>query len=78
MVNDAAGQKTPMIGTVFVPIDLLKPILDDLIAAGRPAAPAAPWLGLYSDEAEGRVFVTRLAVGGPAHVPENPQTGPRR
>ncbi|MHA1598777.1 MAG: S1C family serine protease, partial [Alphaproteobacteria bacterium] len=66
LVNDAAGSETPLFGNVFVPIDLLKPILDDLVAAGRPATPAAPWLGLYSDEAEGRVFVTRLATGGPA------------
>lgn len=66
MVNDAIDQTTPVLGNMFVPIDLLKPILDDLIAAGRPAAPAAPWLGLNSDEAEGRVFVTRLTEGGPA------------
>jgi S1-C subfamily serine protease len=66
MVNDALDDTTPMFGNVFVPIDLLKPILDDLIAKGRPSVPAAPWLGLFSDEAEGRVIVTRLSTGGPA------------
>ena len=33
---------------MIVPIDLLKPILDDLITIGRPNRPARPWLGLYA------------------------------
>ena len=35
---------------MIVPIDLLKPILDDLITIGRPNRPARPWLGLYATE----------------------------
>lgn len=66
MINDAAGPTTPMFGNMFVPIDLLKPILGELIEAGHRASKADPWLGLHSDEAEGRVFVTRLTEGGPA------------
>lgn len=60
----------PGIGMVpcnmFVPIDLLKPILNDLIATGRSAEPAQPWLGLHADENYGRVFVIRVASGSPA------------
>jgi S1-C subfamily serine protease len=51
---------------MFVPIDRLKPILADLISAGRSHGPAQPWLGLHADEAHGRVFVIRVSSGGPA------------
>jgi S1-C subfamily serine protease len=51
---------------MIVPIDLLKPILDDLLALGRPNRPARPWLGLYATEIEDRVVVAGLAGHGPA------------
>jgi S1-C subfamily serine protease len=51
---------------IFIPIDLLQPILQDLISTGRSQQPAKPWLGLNAEEAYGRVFVTRITEGGPA------------
>jgi S1-C subfamily serine protease len=51
---------------VFIPIDLLSPIMDDLITAGQPKRPARPWLGVNAEEAHGRVFITRITAGGPA------------
>jgi S1-C subfamily serine protease len=51
---------------LFVPIDLLKPILDDLMAKGRSRQPPRPWLGINSEEAHGRVFITQVTPGGPA------------
>ncbi|MGE0724134.1 MAG: S1C family serine protease [Alphaproteobacteria bacterium] len=51
---------------MIVPIDLLKPILDDMLAAGRANRPPRPWLGVYAAELEGRVVVAGLADGGPA------------
>jgi S1-C subfamily serine protease len=51
---------------MFVPIDALKPILDDMIALGRSRAPPRPWLGLYSEDVGGRVLVNRVASYGPA------------
>jgi S1-C subfamily serine protease len=51
---------------VFVPIDLLPPILDDLIATGRSRKPSTPWLGINSEEARGRIFITRVTSEGPA------------
>ena len=51
---------------MFVPIDLLKPILSDLMLSGRSKGPPRPWMGLSSEEVYGRVFVLRVTVGGPA------------
>jgi S1-C subfamily serine protease len=51
---------------VFIPIDLLHPILDDLIATGRSKQPARPWLGIHAEETHQRVFITRITAGGPA------------
>ena len=53
---------------VFIPIDLLPPILEDLIAVGHPRKPARPWLGINAEEAHGRVFITRSSSGGPAEL----------
>ena len=50
---------------MFVPIDLLKPILDDLKTTGRSRRPQKPWLGVHTEETHGRVFITRLMPGGP-------------
>jgi S1-C subfamily serine protease len=49
-----------------VPIDLLKPILSDLIRTGRSSMPPQPWLGLNAEEAHGRVFIIRVTPEGPA------------
>ena len=51
---------------IFVPIDLLKPILNDLIEKGRPRKAPKPWLGISAEEAHGRVFITKVTSGGPA------------
>lgn len=49
-----------------VPIDLLKPILDDLRKFGRVDKPARPWLGVYSTEIEDKIVVVGIAGKGPA------------
>ncbi len=51
---------------MFVPIDLLKPILKDLIATGRAPVPPKPWLGVNAEESHGRVFISRVHGEGPA------------
>ena len=52
-------------GNMFVPIDLLKPIMNDLLATGRRSDQPNPWLGLFLEEHRGRIFVTRVAPDGP-------------
>ena len=51
---------------MLVPIDLLKPILDDLLTLGRRNHPPRPWLGLYATEVDERVVVVGLSSRGPA------------
>jgi serine protease DegQ len=65
-VGDAMQGDAPVPGNMFVPIDLLKPILAGLLTDGRRTEPAKPWLGLYTNETAGRVFVARVVEGGPA------------
>ena len=51
---------------LIVPIDLLKPILDDMLKTGRANRPQRPWLGLYATEIEDKIVVVGLARGAPA------------
>jgi S1-C subfamily serine protease len=51
---------------MIVPIDLLPPILDDLLKFGRVNKPPRPWLGVYSGESQGRIIVAEVAEQGPA------------
>jgi serine protease Do len=66
LVRDTAEPGTPNPGNMFVPIDLLKPILEELKTKGRVAAPPRPWLGLATEEVQGRLFVSRVSPEGPA------------
>jgi S1-C subfamily serine protease len=51
---------------MVVPIDLLKPIYDDLLTLGRRKEPPRPWLGLYATEVNDRVVVVGMSSRGPA------------
>ena len=51
---------------MVVPAGLLSPILEDVLAIGRPIRPARPWLGLYAQEDEEGVAVSSVAPNGPA------------
>jgi S1-C subfamily serine protease len=60
------GERLP--GNMFVPIDILKPILAEMIATGRQKGSARPWLGLSSLEEDGRLKVLRVSDEGPADL----------
>jgi len=53
-------------GNMIVPIDILKPIYDDLVTLGRADRPTRPWLGMTTAEADDRLVVAGLANRGPA------------
>lgn len=61
-VGDGSGDPANM----FVPVNALKPILDDLITTGRRAGPPRPWLGFYPRELRQRLYISRVAPGSPA------------
>lgn len=51
---------------MFVPIDLLHPIFDAMLNTGRSPHPPRPWLGMSTQDADGKLVVSRVAQGGPA------------
>ena len=53
-------------GNMSVPINLLKPILGDLISSGRRKSKIQPYLGISSDDSNNQIIVTRISDGGPA------------
>jgi S1-C subfamily serine protease len=66
IVREANDEEPKVPGNMFVPIELLKPILADLVRSGHRAGPARPWLGVSADEVSGRLVVTRVSPDGPA------------
>jgi S1-C subfamily serine protease len=65
-VQHASGRELRRDVNMVVPIELLPPILDDMLAYGRPNRPPRPWLGLYAAEVEDAIVVAGLAEKGPA------------
>jgi S1-C subfamily serine protease len=55
----------PLPLNMFVPTEILPPILDDL-AHGRPPYPARPWLGVLAQESDGQVVIVGVSPRGPA------------
>ncbi len=66
LVGDALGRTPRMAGNMFVPVDLLKPILAELQQTGSSQQSRRPWVGLTSSEQAGRVQIVRVSKGGPA------------
>ncbi len=62
--SESADQRGHL--NMVVPIDLLKPIFDDLTTLGRRRTPPRPWLGVYASEVEERVVVVGRSQRGPA------------
>jgi S1-C subfamily serine protease len=58
------GSSVPL--NMYVPIDILKPILDDMVTTGRPNRPPRPWLGLYATEVDHRIVIAGISGRGPA------------
>jgi S1-C subfamily serine protease len=66
LVSDAAGGGRRLPGNMFVPVDLLKPILGEMQASGSSHLSHRPWLGLTSTDQGGRVQVLRVNEDSPA------------
>jgi serine protease Do len=69
VVNNALGKEGPMLaGNMFVPIDLLQPILGELRAKGASSASQRAWLGINGVEQGGQVRVLRISEDSPAEA----------
>jgi S1-C subfamily serine protease len=66
IVADAATPNRRSPGNMFVPVDLAKPILGDLAANQSPREPERPWLGMSTQEVDGKLFVIRVQEESPA------------
>jgi S1-C subfamily serine protease len=66
IVSDVTGKGANAPGNMYVPIDLLTPVLADLIAGGSAHGKPRPWIGLTTEELRGRLFVARTTPGAPA------------
>ena len=58
------GVQSP--GNLFVPVNILKPILSDLLKNGRRTKQINPYMGINSEESNGKVYITRVSENGPA------------
>ncbi|MGV3626214.1 MAG: S1C family serine protease [Betaproteobacteria bacterium] len=65
-VSDALNAGVAFPGNMFVPINLLKDVLDDLVRDGRRRGAARPWLGLNTEQVDGHLVVTRVLPDSPA------------
>jgi len=65
-VQHSNGRELRRDVNMIVPIDLLPPILEDLLTLGRPNRPPRPWLGLYATEVDDAIVVAGLSERGPA------------
>jgi S1-C subfamily serine protease len=65
-VQDPGGNSSESQGNMFVPIDLLSPIYQELVDTGRAQKNAKPWLGMQTTEALGHLVVSGVHDGGPA------------
>jgi S1-C subfamily serine protease len=68
VVRDAGGKGDGLPGNMFVPVDLLLPILSDLTAKGRVTGPGRPWLGVTANETPRGLVVERVTPESPAEA----------
>ncbi|HEX2544657.1 MAG TPA: S1C family serine protease [Ramlibacter sp.] len=67
-VGDATGDSRGVPGNMFVPVDLLKPILAEMEQTGTTRTSRRPWLGLSSTEQGGRIQIVRVNRDSPAQA----------
>ena len=68
MGKDPNEDKNISPGNMFVPIDVLKPIYDDLVSSGIVSGEQRPWLGMYTTEAMDQLYVSGVIPNAPADL----------
>lgn len=68
LVSDATGENQRVVGNMFVPVDLLRPILAEMQQSGTSMKSRRPWLGLNSNDQGGRIRIMRISKDSPAEL----------
>ncbi len=68
LVSDATGENKKVPGNMFVPVDLLRPILAEMQQSGMSGKSRRPWLGLTSNDQGGKIQVMRVSQDSPAQL----------
>ncbi|MEO8388855.1 S1C family serine protease [Polaromonas sp.] len=68
LVSDATGENRRLPGNMFVPVDLLRPILAELQRSGSSTQSRRPWLGITSNDQGGRIQILRVSKESPAEL----------
>jgi len=63
----AGGRVTPL--NMSVPVELLAPVMDELLTGRAPTGPR-PWLGVLAQESDGDVMIMGVSERGPASKAE--------
>lgn len=67
LIADATNEPRPRPGNLYLPINIFKPILPDLLKLGRRSGPAQAWLGIHSQpHPQGGLLIQRIAAKSPA------------
>ena len=64
-IQHSRDGQMPFDGNMIVPIDLLKPILNDLLTYGRVNKKPRPWLGTMIAESDDRLLIGGVIPDGP-------------
>jgi len=59
---------TSLSGNLFVPVDVLAPIFEDLIRTGENPQGKRPWLGINAAQMGGAIRITRVNANSPAEA----------
>ncbi len=65
-VQQVTQNRTPIDVNMMIPIDLLPPIIDDLVRYGHTTRPPRPWVGMQATEFGENLVVVGLTEGSPA------------
>lgn len=70
LLRDVMPDNNPSVvpGNLFVPVDVLRPVIDELLRTGQHPQARRPWMGVNAVELEGRIRITRVAQGSPAQA----------
>ena len=65
-IDQVVPQMSGQDGNMSVPVDLLEPIMTDLMSYGRSLKPARPWLGMFVSEVDTQLLVAGVYDDAPA------------